>query len=125
MQLSFAGNLPKSLDYPTLMDAVFDISYLALFAVIVECIYIRKLFHRLHIQSERLKDELQLTSLGLNNEPMAESVESKLQKQAADTKRRKHKIKKRIRHTEKILFVVYNIIIFVAVLIVTIVGLAA
>lgn len=64
LQLSFEANLPKALDYLTLMDWIFNIAYFALFFIVVECIYVRKLVHRLYIKEERVQDTKELAKLG-------------------------------------------------------------
>jgi hypothetical protein len=126
LQLSFQSNLPQN-DYLTLLDWIFNVSFLIIFLIIVECIYIRKLFYRLLLQGERLKDSIVLTTLKQHDSSAsAPSSSSAFQSfvtgvtgvsttannddvvnKAQETKRRKEKIKRRIRRVEKILFIAF------------------
>lgn len=58
LQLSFtSAQLPKSLDYLTLIDWLFLISYVAIFMIIVECIFIHRYFYALVVEIERIEKE--------------------------------------------------------------------
>ncbi len=63
LQLYFSGNLPQSIDYLSLVDWVFNISYLAILFVIVECVIVRKIFYQLLSESQKVKDEIELATL--------------------------------------------------------------
>jgi len=54
LQLSFEGNLPNT-DYLTLLDWVFDLTYLAIMMIFFECIILRKLYFERIFAEEKLK----------------------------------------------------------------------
>jgi hypothetical protein len=95
--------------------------------VIVECITVRKIYYRLLLSQQRVKDEIVLTSLSSqarsstdanrddekrsssDNANTSTSSDIDLVKEAQDNKRRQMKIKRRIRRVEKYFFAVYYI----------------
>jgi len=121
LQLTFSDKLPASLDYLTLMDWVFNLGYVMCVTVVVECIVIRKIYYRLLLQTQTLKDDIQLSELlgafssrrsleeDQASKPHERDTPEAVAEKARNLKRRKEKIKRRIRHLEKILFVGYLI----------------
>jgi len=59
LQLSFETTLPNT-DYLTLLDWVFDLTYLALLMIFFECIVLRKLYFQRIFEEEKLKSEKKL-----------------------------------------------------------------
>jgi len=62
LQLSFETNLPNT-DYLTLLDWVFDLTYLALLMIFFECIVLRKLYFQRIFEEEKLKSEKKLRKI--------------------------------------------------------------
>lgn len=140
LQLSFQSNLPPS-DTLTLMDWIFNLSFLIIFLIIIECIYIRKLYYRLLLDTERLKDEIVLSNLqsqtsstnvlasSSSGSPQSSfhgfsmgGTDEDVVAKAKQTKRHKEKIKRRIRKFEKVFFVAFLIAGSFMLLIISLLG---
>lgn len=110
LQLSFSDKLPKSLDYMTLMDWIFDVGYVLTMSVVIECIVIRKIYYTYLDQAQELKENIQMSSLDkLTPSQQTNITEEEVLERMKDHKRRKDKVKLRIRRIEKVLFWIYMI----------------
>jgi hypothetical protein len=126
LQLSFAGNLPNAVDYLTVMDWIFNIGYLFTLIVIVECISVRKIYYRLLLSNQAVKDDITLNTITqqrstteLNSSPEANND---ILKEAQENKRRQMKIKRRIRRVEKYFFALYYICLAIIITFASVLG---
>jgi len=130
LELTFSSKLPASLDYLTLVEWVFNLGYLLSLSLVVECIVIRKIYYRLLLQTENLKDEIQLTTLfkaAVSRSTVEEQHEHQIEEdemamKAKHLRIRKQIIKRRIRHLEKILFIVYIVLGALVIFLISIIG---
>jgi len=75
LQLSFEGNLPNT-DYLTLLDWVFDLTYLAILMIFFECIVLRKLYFERIFAEEKLKAQKKLHKLTKNKRKQTSSTDA-------------------------------------------------
>jgi len=127
LQLTFTAYLPQQVDYLTLMDWIFNLSYLFISIIIVESIFIRKVYYRILLHSETLKDNIVLMNLAGDIASKSNPSENRpsiptsdIMKEVEQTKDRKQKIKRRIRRLEKYFFAAYNFVVSFVVMFVTI-----
>eukprot|EP01114_Cavostelium_apophysatum_P010524 TRINITY_DN2436_c0_g1_i2.p1 TRINITY_DN2436_c0_g1~~TRINITY_DN2436_c0_g1_i2.p1 ORF type:complete len:170 (-),score=44.56 TRINITY_DN2436_c0_g1_i2:30-539(-) len=130
LQLSFTGGqLPRSLDYLTLLDWLFNVSYVLILAIIVECIVIQRYFSYLVVSLDSVEHDLELRghdsisaiNLGTKGKKFESPDEEQeyLRKKAANLKKRKQQAKIRVRKVERIFFLAYLGCLFVMFLVIT------